>query len=170
MIGTGGGVTISTKGSVTIDSDKGVDVLSSDINFKATGSFKVTAKDISMSSSSSIDLKSKSVNVNGGGATVGLSGSKAEISAGLGMTVNGKALVHEEFLTWMTSNAAMFTMTTGLGAPAPLHPKGLGELNTKVAAPGGMKTTGATPGAPPVVVVTPSLPKLHLDKEIYSSV
>jgi hypothetical protein len=165
-----GDVKISTKGSVEIDADKSIDLKSKEVNIDASDSFTVTSKAIELKGASSIDLKSKATVVAGGGGKIDLSGGKCTVDAGAGLTVNGKALVHEEFLNWMTENASMFTMTTGLGAPAPLHPAGLAKLNAKVGVPGGMKTTGAAaPPAPPIIIL-PSLPKLHIDTDIYTSV
>jgi hypothetical protein len=56
-----------------------------------------------------------------------------------GFTVNGKFLLTEKFLDWMTQNATSFGMGN-MGAPVPIFPAANASLVSGANAPDGFKT------------------------------
>lgn len=169
-INPSGDVSISTKGAVEIDADKSIDLVSDKISLKAYSSISLESKEVKIKGTTSTKIDGKEVAIDGGGAKMKLSGSAADFTAKGGFKVNGKSLVTEEFLAWMDKSATMFTLTTGLGAPAAINPAVLPEFKAGTAAPGKFKTDDAVKAPYPPAVPMVKLPKLHLDTELYRTV
>jgi len=51
-----------------------------------------------------------------------------DIKASAGFRVNGKYMASEALVDWIDKNSATFCLATSPGAPAPIHPKALAEL------------------------------------------